>query len=137
MPIAIVNIGGRTTDTVVVADQAFVHGACGSLRCGMLDVKAQVGEGIRARFDLETLGERTVDLCTRWKCKAGLRLNFALTPMELSVGGSLRRRVIASFLGQNPDRFTRSAPLAREQSCGVFPSGSRSITSQWSPVINC
>ena len=62
VPIAIVDIGGRTTDTVVVADQAVVHGASGSLRCGMLDVKAQVGEGIRARFDLETLGERSVDL---------------------------------------------------------------------------
>jgi plasmid segregation protein ParM len=60
-PIAVVDIGGRTTDYVVVADQAVVHDASGSLRCGLLDVKRQVGEGIRARFDLEVLGERLVE----------------------------------------------------------------------------
>jgi plasmid segregation protein ParM len=60
-PIAVVDIGGRTTDYVVVADQAVVHDASGSLRCGLLDVKRQVGEGIRAQFDLEVLGERFVE----------------------------------------------------------------------------
>jgi plasmid segregation protein ParM len=48
-PIAVVDIGGRTTDYVVVADQAAVHDASGSLRCGLLDVKRQVGEGICAK----------------------------------------------------------------------------------------
>ena len=33
-PIAVVDIGGRTTDYVVVADQAVVHDASGSLRVG-------------------------------------------------------------------------------------------------------
>jgi plasmid segregation protein ParM len=61
VPIAVVDIGGRTTDFVVVADQAVRHEASGSLRCGLLDVKRQVGEGIRTQFDLPTLGERTVD----------------------------------------------------------------------------
>ena len=60
-PIAVVDIGGRTTDYVVVADQAVVHDASGSLRCGLLDVKQQVGEGIRAQYDLEVVGERTVE----------------------------------------------------------------------------
>jgi plasmid segregation protein ParM len=60
-PIAVVDIGGRTTDYVVVADQAVVHDASGSLRCGLLDVKRQVGEGIRAKYDLEQIGERTVE----------------------------------------------------------------------------
>jgi len=60
-PIAVVDIGGRTTDYVVVADQAVIHDASGSLRCGLLDVKQQVGEGIRARYDLEVIGERTVE----------------------------------------------------------------------------
>ena len=60
-PIAVVDIGGRTTDYVVVADQAVVHDASGSLRCGLLDVKKQVGEGIRAKYDLEEIGERTVE----------------------------------------------------------------------------
>jgi plasmid segregation protein ParM len=61
VPIAVVDIGGRTTDYVVVADQAVVHDASGSLRCGLLDVKKQVGEGIRAKYDLEEIGERTVE----------------------------------------------------------------------------
>ena len=60
-PIAVVDIGGRTTDCVVVADQAVVHDASGSLRCGLLDVKRQVGEGIRAKYDLEVIGERTIE----------------------------------------------------------------------------
>jgi plasmid segregation protein ParM len=60
-PVAVVDIGGRTTDYVVVADQAVVHDASGSLRCGLLDVKRQVGEGIRAKYDLEVIGERTVE----------------------------------------------------------------------------
>jgi len=38
-----------------------VHDASGSLRCGLLDVKKQVGEGIRAKYDLEEIGERTVE----------------------------------------------------------------------------
>jgi plasmid segregation protein ParM len=60
VPIAIVDIGGRTTDFVVVKDQGVVHGASGSLQCGMLDVKQQVANGIQERFDLETLGEQRV-----------------------------------------------------------------------------
>ncbi|MCB1753497.1 MAG: ParM/StbA family protein [Gammaproteobacteria bacterium] len=59
-PLAVVDIGGRTTDYVVVADQAVVHASSGSLRCGLLDVKRDVSEGIRARFDLEVVSERTV-----------------------------------------------------------------------------
>ena len=64
-PIAIVDIGGRTTDYVVVAEQAVQHDASGSLRCGLLDVKQAVGEGIRHCFDLEVIAERTVDEAMR------------------------------------------------------------------------
>ncbi len=60
-PIAVVDIGGRTTDYVVVADQAVQHGASGSLRCGLLDVKREVTEGIRGRFDIDVVSERSVD----------------------------------------------------------------------------
>ena len=60
VPVAIVDIGGRTTDYVVVKDQGIIHGSSGSLQCGMLDVKQQVANGIQERFDLETLGERLV-----------------------------------------------------------------------------
>jgi plasmid segregation protein ParM len=60
VPLAIVDIGGRTTDYVVVKDQGILHAMSGSLQCGMLDVKQAVENGIQERFDLETLGEQTV-----------------------------------------------------------------------------
>jgi plasmid segregation protein ParM len=60
VPIAIVDIGGRTTDYVVVRDQGILHASSGSLQCGMLDVKQSVENGIQERFDLETLGEQIV-----------------------------------------------------------------------------
>ena len=67
-PIAIIDIGGRTTDYVVVADQAVVHRASGSLRCGLLDVKQHVAERLRARFDLESLTERAVEEAINRQC---------------------------------------------------------------------
>ncbi len=60
VPVAIVDIGGRTTDYVVVKDQGIIHGSSGSLQCGMLDVKQHVVDGIQERFDLETLDEQIV-----------------------------------------------------------------------------
>lgn len=60
IPVAIVDIGGRTTDYVVVKDQGILHASSGSLQCGMLDVKQHVANGIQERFDLETLSEQLV-----------------------------------------------------------------------------
>ena len=59
-PVAIVDIGGRTTDYVVVRDQGLVHAASGSVRVGILDMTSQVSGAILKRFDLETLDERIV-----------------------------------------------------------------------------
>lgn len=58
VPIAIVDIGGRTTDYVVVKDQGILHASSGSLQCGMLNVKQRVADGIQERFDLESLSEQ-------------------------------------------------------------------------------
>ena len=60
VPVAIVDIGGRTTDYVVVKDQGILHASSGSLQCGMLNVKRSVTDGIQERFDLETLSEQLV-----------------------------------------------------------------------------
>ena len=60
VPVAIVDIGGRTTDYVVVKDQGILHASSGSLQCGMLDVKQRVAEGIQERFDLENLSEQLI-----------------------------------------------------------------------------
>lgn len=65
MPVAVIDIGGRTTDFVVVAEQAVRHNGSGSLRCGLLDLKRQVGESIRDRFDLEEMSERATDDAVR------------------------------------------------------------------------
>lgn len=59
-PVAVVDIGGRTTDYVVVADQGLVHASSGSLPCGMLDVRQRVANAIQERFDLEALSEPRV-----------------------------------------------------------------------------
>ena len=67
VPIAIVDIGGRTTDFVVVKDQGILHGSSGSLQCGMLDVKQIVANGVQERFDLETLGEQLVAHAVEFK----------------------------------------------------------------------
>jgi plasmid segregation protein ParM len=60
VPVAIVDIGGRTTDYVVVKNQGILHASSGSLQCGMLNVKQRVADGIQARFDLESLSEQLV-----------------------------------------------------------------------------
>ncbi len=62
VPIAIVDIGGRTTDYVVVREQGVIHASSGSLQGGMLDVKQHVANGIQERFDLENVGEQLVSL---------------------------------------------------------------------------
>lgn len=61
-PIAIVDIGGRTTDYVVVQNQGVVHGSSGSLNRGMLNVKIRVANRIQEQFDLNDLGEQRIAL---------------------------------------------------------------------------
>jgi plasmid segregation protein ParM len=58
IPIAVVDIGGRTTDTVVVRDQGILHQSSGSFEFGLLDVKQALAEALQARFDLEVVADR-------------------------------------------------------------------------------
>jgi len=57
-PIAVVDIGGRTTDTVVVRDQGILHQSSGSFEYGLLDVKQALADALQGRFDLETVADR-------------------------------------------------------------------------------
>ncbi len=59
--VAVIDIGGRTTDYAVVDSQSLQHGASGSVSRGLLDVKAALAEAIQRRFDLEQVDERQVD----------------------------------------------------------------------------
>lgn len=58
VPIAVVDIGGRTTDTVVVRDQGVLHGSSGSCSIGLLDVKQALGDALEERFDLNAINDR-------------------------------------------------------------------------------
>ncbi len=60
VPVAVIDIGGRTTDYVVVADHAVQHDSSGSQRCGLLDVRQSIADALRARFDLEQISERVL-----------------------------------------------------------------------------
>jgi plasmid segregation protein ParM len=58
VPIAVVDIGGRTTDTVVVRDQGILHQSSGSFQFGLLDVKQALADALQERFDLESVADR-------------------------------------------------------------------------------
>jgi plasmid segregation protein ParM len=59
-PVAVVDIGGRTTDYVVVENQGILHRSSGSLSKGMLDVHSQVSRAIQKQFNLESVSEQRV-----------------------------------------------------------------------------
>ncbi len=58
VPIAVVDIGGRTTDTVVVRDQGILHQSSGSFEFGLLDLKQALADALQERFDLELVADR-------------------------------------------------------------------------------
>lgn len=58
VPIAVVDIGGRTTDTVVVRDQGILHQSSGTFEFGLLNVKQSLADALQTRFDLDVVGDR-------------------------------------------------------------------------------
>ncbi len=60
VPIAVVDIGGRTTDTVVIREQSILHSSSGSFQYGMLDVTEAVAHAIQVRYDLEVIAAHLV-----------------------------------------------------------------------------
>jgi plasmid segregation protein ParM len=67
VPIAVVDIGGRTTDTVVVRDQGILHQSSGSYQFGLLSVKQALGDALQTRFDLERVSDRLLTHAVRHK----------------------------------------------------------------------
>ena len=59
-PIAVVDIGGRTTDIVVVREQGIVHGSSGSCPMGLLDAVGSLADVLDERFDLPALDRRLI-----------------------------------------------------------------------------
>jgi len=57
----VVDIGGRTTDFIVIADEKLWHQHSGSLTCGLIDLRHDIAAAICSAFDLEQLSGRAVD----------------------------------------------------------------------------
>ena len=109
VPVAVVDIGGRTIDIVVVADQAVRHNGSGSLRCGLLDLQRQVGEGIRGRFDLDEVSERAVDAAAR---TGRVRL-FGKDHDVTDLVRSARQQLIERLHAETQRQLGRGAELER------------------------
>lgn len=109
VPVAVVDIGGRTTDFVVVADQAVRHNGSGSLRQGLLDLKRQVGEGIRDRFELEEISERVTDEAVR---TGSVRL-FGKSHEVADLVRQARHQLIERLHAETQRQLGRGAELER------------------------
>lgn len=108
-PIAVIDIGGRTTDFVVVANQAVRHDCSGSLRCGLLDLKREVAAAIRARFDLEALSERAIEAAVR---TGRVRL-FGATHEVADLVRDARRELVARLHAETRRQLGQGAELER------------------------
>lgn len=108
-PVAVVDIGGRTTDYVVVANQAVLHGSSGSLRCGLLDVKCEVAEGIRGRFDMEVVGERSVEEAVQ---RGTVRL-FGKDHDVSDLVNTAQRQIVERLHAETQRQLGRGAELER------------------------
>jgi plasmid segregation protein ParM len=109
VPVAVIDIGGRTTDFVVVAEQAVRHDSSGSLRCGLLDLKRQVASAIRAKFDLEELSERATDDAVR---SGSVRL-FGKTHDVAELVRHARRELVERLHAETQRQLGRGAELER------------------------
>lgn len=109
VPVAVIDIGGRTTDFVVVADQAVRHDSSGSLRCGLLDLKRQVASAIRAKFDLEELSERATEDAVRTD---SVRL-FGKPHDVAELVRDARREIVQRLHAETQRQLGRGAELER------------------------
>jgi plasmid segregation protein ParM len=109
VPVAVIDIGGRTTDFVVVADQAVRHDSSGSLRCGLMDVKRQVAASLRAKFDLEEISERVMEDAVRTDT---IRL-YGKTHDIAGLVRDARREVIERLHAETERQLGQGAELER------------------------
>ncbi|MGB5564215.1 MAG: ParM/StbA family protein, partial [Sedimenticolaceae bacterium] len=108
-PVAVVDIGGRTTDYVVVENQAVLHGSSGSLRCGLLDVKREVAEGIRGRFDMEVVSDRSVEEAVQ---RGAVRL-FGKDHDVSDLVNTAQRQIVERLHAETQRQLGRGAELER------------------------
>ena len=112
---AVVDIGGRTTDFVVVSDQAIDHARSGSIACGLLDVERAVTNSLRDRYGLERPTRSQVQAAL----KSG-RIRLFGKDQNLE-DQSLAAR--SAVLGQIRDECRRKLGTAAELDCVLFAGG--------------
>ena len=108
-PLAIVDIGGRTTDFVVVADEKLWHQSSGSITCGLLDLRRQVADVICATHDLESISDGAIDQAL---AEGRVRL-FGKTQDVAVLVRDARQQLIARIEQETQRRLGRGAELER------------------------
>lgn len=108
-PLAIVDIGGRTTDFVVVADEKLWHHSSGSMTCGLLDLRGQVAAAICAAHDLESLSDLGIDQAL---AKGTVRLFGEMRDVAALVREA-RQQLILRIEQETRRRLGRAAELER------------------------
>lgn len=108
-PLAIVDIGGRTTDFVVVADEKLWHQSSGSITCGLLDLRAEVAEAICAVHDLDSLSAAGIDqaLTTNTICLFGKDHDVT------AIVSKARQQIVLRIEQETRRRLGRGAELER------------------------
>jgi plasmid segregation protein ParM len=108
-PLAIVDIGGRTTDFVLVVDEKLWHASSGSLTCGLLDLREDIAGAICSAFELEQLSDSAVDQVLD---TGQVRLFGKVHDVSAIVSDS-RRQLIARIEQETRRRLGRGAELER------------------------
>jgi plasmid segregation protein ParM len=108
-PLAIVDIGGRTTDFVLVADEKLWHESSGSLTCGLLDLREDIARAVCEAFDLEQLSETAVDRALE---QGRVRL-FGKDHDVADIVRDARRQLVSRVEQETRRRLGRGAELER------------------------
>lgn len=128
-PIAIIDIGGRTTDYVVVQDQGIVHGSSGSLNRGMLNVKIRVANQIQTQFDINELGEQSIARAVETGC---LRLHGKDHDVSTMVADA-KRELVERLYTETRRKLGLGAELDRVLFVGGGSAALASDITDWFP----
>lgn len=128
-PVAVIDIGGRTTDFVVVQDRAILHRSSGSLRCGMLDLTERVRGALSARFALEVISDRIVDDAL----KSGAVRLFGIQHDVSALVATARDELVETLRDEARRHLGRGAELEQVLFVGGGAVALAEQTSQWFP----
>ena len=108
-PVAVVDIGGRTTDFVIVAGQAVQHESSGSLRRGLLDLHRSVTDAVCRRYDLQSLSDGTAEAAV----ETGRVRLFGKWRDVADIVGEARQELLGRLHTETQRRLGHGAELER------------------------